>query len=132
MTRIAILGAGSWGTALSVVLSRARKAHEISLWVHNPLLAETLLKHRENHVYLAGVPLPPEIHVTNVLPAALSEAQIVIGAMPSVHARGVYSQALPCVTSEMIFVSATKGLEPSTHLRMGSVIAQVLGEAGDV
>ncbi len=132
MTRIAILGGGSWGTALSVVLSRARKPHEISLWVHNALLAETLQNHRENDVYLAGVSLPSKIRVTHLLSAAVANAQIVIGAMPSVHARTIYSQALPGLAPEMIFVSATKGLEPSTHLRMSLVVAEVLSEGGSV
>jgi glycerol-3-phosphate dehydrogenase (NAD(P)+) len=132
VTRIAILGAGSWGTALSVVLSRARKTHDISLWVHNAELAEALRNHRENNAYLAGVRLPAGIRVTHDIPLALAAAQVVIGAVPSVHARAVYSLALPCVTPEMIFVSATKGLEPATHLRMSLVLAQVLAKAGTV
>ena len=70
MARIAILGAGSWGTALSVILSRARKPHEISLWVRSPSLAETLQAQRENTAYLPGVPLPATIRVTHELPAA--------------------------------------------------------------
>ncbi len=130
MTRIAILGAGSWGTALSVVLSRARKTHDISLWVHNAALAETLRTQRENNVYLPGIPLPAATRVTHEISEALMDAKVVIGALPSVHARAIYSQALPCVTPEMIFVSATKGLEPATHSRMSKVLAQVLGQAG--
>jgi glycerol-3-phosphate dehydrogenase (NAD(P)+) len=130
MTHIAILGAGSWGTALSVVLSRARKPHDISLWVHNAALAETLRRQRENNVYLPGVSLSAATRVTHKMPEALMDAKVVIGALPSVHARTIYSQALPCVTPEMIFVSATKGLEPATHLRMSKVLAQVLGQAG--
>src|SRR5712691_5981210 len=130
MTQIAILGAGSWGTALAVILSRARKAHEISLWVHNAALAEAMQHHRENNTYLPGVALPAGIQVTHEIPAALERAHIVIGVMPSVHARGIYSQVLPCVSREMIFVSATKGLEPATPLRMSKVIAQILTQAG--
>lgn len=130
MTKIAILGAGSWGTALSLVLSRARKPHEISLWVHNTALAEAMARQRENNAYLPGVVLPGAIRVTHEMPAALEGAQIVIGAMPSVHARTTYSQALHCITTEMAFVSATKGLEPATHLRMSKVLAQVLEQAG--
>jgi glycerol-3-phosphate dehydrogenase (NAD(P)+) len=126
MTKIAILGAGSWGTALSVVLSRARKQHEISLWVRHAALAETLHSHRENSTYLPGVSLPAAIRVTREMSAALAGARILVGAMPSVHARSIYSQALPYVLPEMIFVSATKGLEPTTHLRMSEVIAQVV------
>jgi len=132
MTRIAILGAGGWGTALSVVLSCARKPHEISLWARNAELAETLRRNRENDAYLAGVRLPDGIRVTHDILAALTAAQIVLGAVPSAHARSVYTQALPCVTPEMIFVSATKGLEPATHLRMSLVLAQVLATTGTV
>jgi glycerol-3-phosphate dehydrogenase (NAD(P)+) len=130
MTRIAILGAGSWGTALSVVLSRARKPHEIWLWARNPTLAEALQTQRENSAYLPGILLPAGIRATHQIPAALAAAQVVIGAIPSVHTRAVYSQALPCITPEMIFVSATKGLEPATHLRMSLVLEQVLAKAG--
>src|SRR5712691_11680122 len=130
MTQIASLGAGSWGTALAVILSRTRKTHEISLWVHNAALAEALQHHRENNTYLPGVALPAGIRVTHEIPAALERAHIVIGAMPSVHARGIYSRVLPCVSREMVFVSATKGLEPATHLHMSKVIAQILTQAG--
>jgi glycerol-3-phosphate dehydrogenase (NAD(P)+) len=130
MTRIAVLGAGGWGTALSVVLSRARKLHDISLWVHNAALAETLRSQRENNVYLPGISLPSAIRVTHEMPEALIDAKVVIGALPSVHARAIYSQGVPCFAPEMIFVSATKGLEPATHLRMSTVLAQVLGQAG--
>jgi glycerol-3-phosphate dehydrogenase (NAD(P)+) len=130
MTRIAILGAGSWGTALSVVLSRARKTHDISLWVRSAALAETLRSQHENNVYLPGISLPATTHITQEMPEALMGAKVVIGALPSVHTRAIYSQALPSVTPEMIFVSATKGLEPATHLRMSRVLAQVLGNAG--
>lgn len=129
MTRIVILGAGSWGTALSVVLSRARKPHEISMWARNPELAGILQEQRENTAYLKGVRLPDRVRATHDMAKALSGAQIVIGAVPSVHARTVYKQALPYVTSEMVFVSATKGLEPETHLRMSLVLAQILAKA---
>ena len=76
MTRIAILGAGSWGTALSVVLSRARKPHEIALWVHNAELAETLQWRRENSVYLPGVPLPAGIRATHDLLARVNGSRV--------------------------------------------------------
>ncbi|HKW31611.1 MAG TPA: NAD(P)H-dependent glycerol-3-phosphate dehydrogenase [Candidatus Acidoferrum sp.] len=126
MTRIAILGAGSWGTALSVVLARARRAHEISLWARSTELAEMLQRQRENATYLRGVRLPESIHATHDMAKALAGTQIVIGAMPSVHARKVYKQALPYVTPQSAFVSATKGLEPETHLRMSMVLSQLL------
>ena len=129
MTKLAILGAGSWGTALAVVFSRARKPHEISLWARSEAAAEDLRVQRENKTYLPGVSLPPVVHPTHDLPAALGGAHIVVGAVPSVHARSVYLQALPFFTPEMNFISATKGLEPATHLRMSKVLEQVLEQS---
>ncbi|HET8923279.1 MAG TPA: NAD(P)H-dependent glycerol-3-phosphate dehydrogenase [Candidatus Acidoferrum sp.] len=126
MTKIAILGAGSWGTALAAVLSRTKKAHAISLWARNAPLAAAMERQRENTAYLPGVSLPAAIHVTHELPGAMAQARLIVGAMPSVHAREIYARTLPFVTPEMIFVSATKGLEPSTHLRMSKVLEQVL------
>ncbi len=126
MTKIAILGGGGWGTALAIVLSRSRKTHEISLWVHNATLAESIRRERENKMYLPGAKLPQDVVIHPDLEPALSGAQVIVGAMPSAHARGVYTSALPFVTAAASFVSASKGLEPSTHLRMSEVIAQVV------
>lgn len=125
MTKITILGAGSWGTALSVVLSRARKQHEISLWVRDASLAESLERDRENRTYLPGHKLAESIFITHRMDEAMKKAVFVIGAMPSGHARMVYTQARDHAGYVTAFVSATKGLEPATHLRMSEVIAQV-------
>ena len=124
MTKIAILGAGGWGTALAIVLSRSRKPHEISLWVHNAERAETMRRELENKTYLPSAKLPKTAQVHCELNAALAGAQAIVGAVPSAHARAVYAAALPFVASGACFVSASKGLEPSTHLRMSEVIAQ--------
>lgn len=132
MTKIAILGAGSWGTALAIILSSNDRKHEISLWVHDAALAASLQRERENKTYLPQHAIPPSVSVTNSLKEALSGAAIVIGAMPSAHARSVYTQGLPCFSPDMIFVSATKGLEPETHLRMSMVLTQVLQQTGSV
>ncbi len=129
MTRIAILGAGIWGTALSLVLSRSSRAHEISLWVRDAGLAEEIRCKRENVSYLPGHALPDQIRVAHELDKALSAATIIIGAMPSAHAREVYSAAAGRVAPYTAVVSATKGLEPATHARMSEVIAQSLPAA---
>jgi glycerol-3-phosphate dehydrogenase (NAD(P)+) len=125
VTKIAILGGGSWGTALAIVLSRSRRPHDISVWVHEAALAESMRRARENATYLPGHKLPPPVQVTHEMREALANANIVLGAMPSAHARSVYTQALPHLAADAVFVSATKGLEPSTHLRISEVIAQI-------
>lgn len=126
MTRIAILGAGGWGTALAIVLSRSRGAHEVSLWARSPELAESIRRDRENKLYLPGAKLAESIQVHSQLDSALAGAQVIVGATPSAHARAIYTSALPFVPATSSFVSASKGLEPSTHLRMSEVIAQVV------
>jgi len=126
VTKIAILGAGSWGTALAIVFSRSERKHDISLWVHDPALATSLRRTRENDAYLPHHSLPVNVSVTNSLKEAVSGATIVVGAMPSAHARDVYTEALPRFSHDVIYVSATKGLEPATHLRMSAVLTQVL------
>ena len=126
MRRIAILGGGSWGTALAIVLSRAHKAHEISLWVRDAALAESIRSDRENKVYLPNYKLPDSVHVTHDDAASLRNANVVIGAIPAAHARSVYQRVLPHLVRGTPIVSATKGLEPATHARMSEVISQVV------
>ena len=126
MRKIAILGAGGWGTALAIVLSRSRKPHEISLWVHNAERAESMRRERENKTYLPGAKLPESIRIQSEMEAVLSGGQVIVGAVPSGHARAIYVSALPFVALGTSFVSASKGLEPATHLRMSEVIAQVV------
>src|SRR5260370_947614 len=100
MTKIAILGGGGWGTALAMVLSRSRKPHEISLWVRNAGLTESIRHDRENKMYLPGSKLSESVQVHTELEAALSGAQVILGAMPSAHARVVYASALPFVATD--------------------------------
>lgn len=125
MSRIAILGGGSWGTALAIVLARARRKHDISLWVRDSALAELIRRYRENRNYLPGQLLIPEISVTCEIPQAISGAQIVIGAIPTAYARAVYSAAAASVSPRSSIVSAAKGLEPTTHKRMSELIKDV-------
>jgi glycerol-3-phosphate dehydrogenase (NAD(P)+) len=122
--RIAILGGGSWGTALAIVLSRTHKPHEISLWVRDAALAESIRRDRENKTYLPGHTLADSVQVTSDDAASLEHAEVVIGAVPAVHARHVYRRILPHLVRGTPIVSATKGLEPATRARMSEVIFQ--------
>jgi glycerol-3-phosphate dehydrogenase (NAD(P)+) len=124
--RIAILGGGSWGTALAIVLSRTHKSHEISLWVRDAALAESIHRERENKTYLPGHKLPETVQITHDPAVSLANAEIVIGAIPAAHARSVYQRILPHLARGTPIVSATKGLEPTTHARMSEVIYQIV------
>ena len=126
MKKIAIIGGGSWGTALAIVLPRSRQPHRLSLWVHEKDICESLCTRRVNLVFLPGFEVPREVEVTNDLGEALREAEIVVGVMPSAHARAMYTEMLPSLEPHMAFVSATKGLEHDTLYRITEVIQQVV------
>lgn len=126
-SKIAIIGAGGWGTALAIVLGRAKKSRSIALWVRETDVLAALQTARENSVFLPGFSLPPVVNPTRELETALAGTEVVIGAMPAAHAREMYTAMLPFLRPEMRFVSATKGLEPDTLLRMSEVITQVIG-----
>jgi len=125
MSRIAILGGGSWGTGLCVVLGHSRRKHEIRIWARETSIAQSMQDNRKNQTYLPGITLPACVQASNDLSEVLRDAQIVVGVVPSAHARSVYLKAMPYLSPETAIVSATKGLEPATHLRMSEVIAQV-------
>src|SRR5262245_53460291 len=126
MSRIAILGGGSWGTALAILCARARESHDVTLWLRDASLADAMNETRENNTYLPGHAIPTLVQVQSDLAVAIDGAEIVIGAMPSAHARKIYGQAFSFLRNNTIVVSATKGLEPDTHARMSELIAQAV------
>jgi len=126
MKRIAIIGGGSWGTALAIVLARQSRRKGVTLWVRDALLCEQMRKRRVNDVYLPGCKIPRTVEITPDLEWALDGAEIVVGVMPSAHAREMYSRMLPHLDPGMIVVSATKGLEQERQLRMSEVIGEVI------
>ena len=123
MKKIAIIGGGSWGTALAIALSRSSRHHRLAIWAHSPDIVDLLRTRRVNKIYLPGFELPAGVDVTGALPEALAGAEIVLGVMPSAHARGVYRAMRPHLEPGAVFVSATKGLEPATHARISEVIS---------
>jgi len=126
LNRLAIIGGGSWGTALSIVL--APRFSFIRLWVYEQDLAERMRVRRENDVYLPGFTVPSNADVVAELEPALDGAEIVLGVMPSHRARGVYERMAPLLDESMLLVSATKGLETGSLLRMSQVIHGVVGK----
>jgi glycerol-3-phosphate dehydrogenase (NAD(P)+) len=128
MSRIAILGAGAWGTALSISLAR-RGGHSITLWSYLPELADQIKETGENVPFLPGYTVPLDVLVTSNLPAAVFEADLVVCVTPSEHLRGTLSQVAPLLTRDQIVVSATKGLEETSLLRMSQVIASLTNNA---
>jgi len=124
MSRIAILGAGAWGTALTISLAR-RGGHELILWSHSEPLAEHLRETGENLPYLPGYTVPMDVEVTADLPGAIFEADILLCVTPAQHLRGTLSEIAPLLTRDQIILSASKGIEDKTYLRMTQVIASI-------
>jgi glycerol-3-phosphate dehydrogenase (NAD(P)+) len=122
----AIIGAGSWGTALAIVL--APKFERVWLWAHETDLVERMRSTRVNDLFLSGFALPVNVEPTADLGCALENAGVVIGVMPSRFARPLYRAMLPHLKPEMRFVSATKGLEQGTLLRISEVAREVIAD----
>jgi len=121
---IAIIGGGSWGTALAIVL--APRFERVRLWAHETDLVDRMVQTRVNDIFLPGFQLPENVEPVSDLSAALKDAGIVVGVMPSRFARPIYSAMLPHLDPAMRFVSATKGLESGTLLRMSEVARDVI------
>ncbi|WP_109485106.1 NAD(P)H-dependent glycerol-3-phosphate dehydrogenase [Occallatibacter savannae] len=128
MSRIVVLGAGAWGTAIALSLCR-RAGHEVTLWAHSEQEANTIDAARENTLFLPGFPLPSDLAVT-ADPAAISEAQIIVSVIPSEFLRSTLQRVKAQIHNGQFIVSATKGVEKGTHLRMTQVISSVLEPVG--
>ena len=128
MSRIAIIGAGAWGTALSIILGRKGR-HSIQLWAHEREVVDSIAAHRENSLYLPSLKLPLGVTATHDYEEALAGADIVVSAMPSHHCRTVFQEIHPHLTSQMLLVSATKGIENTSHMRMTEILCSVIENA---
>ena len=129
MSEIAVIGAGAWGTAISVVLGR-KGTHRVRLWAYEREVRESIEARRTNELFLPGEPIPEAVTVTNSLREALEGARLVVSVMPSHHTRRLFLEMRPYLHSGMMFVSASKGIENDSLLRMTQVIGEVVGEAG--
>jgi glycerol-3-phosphate dehydrogenase (NAD(P)+) len=125
MTDIAIIGAGAWGTGLAIVLGR-KQAHRVRIWAHEADVCQSINTERINERFLPEREIPPSVSASNDLEEVLRGAQIVVSVMPSQHGRPLFERMRPFIQPEMLIVSATKGLEESSLLRMTEVISQVL------
>jgi len=130
LKNLSIIGGGSWGTALALVL--APRFQRLRLWVYETDLAARMQEARVNDVYLPGFPLPAHVEISSDLAQSADGAEILLSVVPSHLVRGVYQQLAPFLKDSMLFVSATKGLENGTLLRMSEIIAEVVGNGARI
>ena len=122
---VAVLGCGGWGTALAVHLGRSGRA--VRLWGRDGDLVKEMCAQHRNQVYLPGVELPGSVRATASLEDAVEDAVYVVAAVPSHGTRAVLRRAAPSLHPRATLVSAAKGIEDGTLLRISEVIAQEVG-----
>jgi len=125
MSRIAIIGAGAWGTGLAIVLGR-KGVHQVRLWARETEVRQSISTKGVNEWFLPGQAVPETLMVTGRLEEALDDTEIVVSVMPSQHCRTLFQQMAPYLEPETLIVSATKGLEETSLLRMTQVIYETL------
>jgi glycerol-3-phosphate dehydrogenase (NAD(P)+) len=125
-TSTAVLGAGSWGTTLAILLDE--KGHEVRLWEYFPDLAATIRRDGENRRFLPGIPVPGSIRITSAMDEALDGATRIVFVTPSHTIRGVarIARSSPSFDKRAIIINAAKGLEERTLCRMSEVLSQEL------
>jgi glycerol-3-phosphate dehydrogenase (NAD(P)+) len=125
MSRIAVIGAGAWGTALAIVAGRAAH-HEVRLWALEKEVCQAIARSRTNSIFLPDCSLPPSVSATNDFREALTGAEIIVSVMPSHFCRRTFEHMAQWLQPHMLIVSATKGIENDTLLRMSEVIQEVV------
>ncbi len=126
MKKIAVLGSGSWGTTLACLLNNNK--HRVILWSFSQEEADSMLKYREHKDFLPGVYISEEIAITTCLEQAVSQAEIIVVAVPSNFCRNTVSQAKPFVASSAVIVNVSKGFDTATLKRLSEVIEEILPE----
>jgi len=122
--RITVLGAGSWGTTLAVLLRY--NTHEVTLWGHRDDHVRSLLDHRENRRLLPGIPIPEEVTITSDLTAAVHRSELIVSAVPAQFVRSVASDLKHLDLSRIVVVNVAKGIENDSLMTMSEVLLDVL------
>jgi glycerol-3-phosphate dehydrogenase (NAD(P)+) len=128
MSKVAVFGAGSWGTAFSIVLADA--GNDVAVWGRREDVCDAISSGHENPDYLPGVPLPVAVSASHDPEAVLAGAEVVVLAVPSQTLRDNLVEWAPLIDDSVVLLSLMKGIELGTTKRMSEVIAEVTG-AGD-
>ena len=124
MTKIGVIGGGSWGTALAILLSN--KKYEVSIWVRNKDQLEEMVKLRENKRYLPNVVIPDEIITTNDISEAVHNKDLLVLSIPSHGVRETLNSCKGYIKREQVIVNVAKGIENDTLLRVSQIVNEIL------
>ena len=125
MSKVAVFGAGSWGTAFSIVLADA--GNDVAMWGRREDVCETISKNHENPEYMPGIPLPVSVTASHDAETVLTGAEVAVLAVPSQTLRENLEQWAPVIDDHVLLLSLMKGVELGTLKRMSEVIAEVTG-----
>ena len=123
--RISIIGAGSWGTALSQVMSL--NGYDVTLWAKEQEICDEINTKHTNRRYIPGVALSDKIKVTGTIEDAVAEQKLILLVVPSQYMRGALKPAAASIEKDAVIVSAIKGIETSTLMRPSQIIKDILG-----
>jgi glycerol-3-phosphate dehydrogenase (NAD(P)+) len=129
--RVAVVGAGAWGTTLAALASRRATT---TLWAREPEVVTSIADHGENRLFLPGLALPADLRASTSLDESLTDAEVVIVAVPTQHVRAVMTAAGPFLRAHPLILSVAKGIEAGTGERVSEVLTDVLGpgDAGPI
>ena len=127
MKRVSVIGVGSWGTALAVLL--AHNGHEVTIWSHDPYEIEMLSTKREQADKLPGVKLPENVKVSSDMEESLRGMDVVVMAVPSPVVRSVAKQMAPSIADGQIIVNVAKGIEDETYMTLTDIIKEEIPNA---
>ena len=126
MSRIGVIGAGSWGTALATVV--ASKGHDIKIFDVDEKHLRSMQEHHENMDYLPGVPLIDNIKMAFTTEDAIKDAEVILFSAPAQHFRSALTAAREFIGDDVILINVAKGIEKGTHKRMSEIAVEVMGE----
>ena len=127
MAKVGVVGAGSWGTALALVLEK--NGHQVTLWSSREAKAKELGELRENKDKLPGVKIPEAIEITADMETAVKDKELIVLGVPSLYIRSTSAKMAPFVTEGQIIVNVSKGIEESTLYTMTDIIAEEIPNA---
>jgi glycerol-3-phosphate dehydrogenase (NAD(P)+) len=122
--RVAVLGAGSWGTTLAILLTH--NSHRVTLWSHRADHAQEMIASRENAQLLPGITIPPEISITSDVEAAVAASEMIVAAVPAQFLRSVAQRLNSGKLGGVTIVNVAKGIENESLMTMSEVLADVL------
>ncbi|GBE40637.1 MAG TPA: NAD(P)-dependent glycerol-3-phosphate dehydrogenase [Nitrospirae bacterium] len=126
MNKIAVIGAGSWGTTLACLL--ADNGHDVTLWVYEKDLADRIQSSRENDVFLPGYKVPDNLNISNDLEGELKNARYILSVVPSQHTRAVFKDLVNVIREDSVIISASKGIEIRTLLTVSEIFNELTGK----